>query len=548
MKPILWGALLLAPFFLFAQQQYNRCGSFDIIRQWEQQYPGTEAALNQVIKNAQNYSLGHDKRDGSRANDTIYRIPVVVHIVYTNAAQNLHDSVVHSQLKVLNDAFRRTGADTANTREVFKPFAGDAGIEFFLADLDPNGNPTTGITRTAGTPPAGMGFSPFNDAMKKTASGGINPWPTDVYLNIWVCDMSSNPLGLILGYAYPPVGNHPHWPAGAAPADTALQGVVIHTPVFGANNPLIATGDPMLRQMNLGKSAVHEVGHFLGLRHIWGESSNPFAPGSCQIDDYISDTPETIDRSQQECDLTKNQCGPACPGLPDYPDMIENYMDYSVDSCNNMFTYGQIKVMRGVLAMYRTRLGQVSLGTIKPRDLSANPNVFVAAQGDSVVITINFTRWDNNTVYPYVVALGDTLESSINGLFVGDSCQQVVLRTGDHLVTPSGDTIVFQVGDTVTSYSDGTLHVTPYNSNVGIGKVNQATFSLYPNPASGMVNVRLAADAKTVTLFNLLGQTMMQQPVSANNMVLDVNHLPAGIYLVQVAGHSGTATQRLVVE
>ncbi len=551
MKNTLLGVLLLAPLFLLAQQHDHKCASFDVIANWESQYPGTEQALNKVILNAKQHQQQQDKRNGSRSSDIIYRIPVVVHILYTQPSENINDSLVFNQLEVLNNAFRRDNADSVYTRNEFKPFAGDAGIEFYLADLDPDGNPTTGITRKSTTQPAGLGFSAFNDAMKKTSTGGTDAWPTDRYLNIWVCNINSSPiLGLVLGYAFPPIGNLPNWPANSAPADSTLQGVVIYTNVFGRNNPL-ATNDPDLRTVALGKTTVHEIGHYLGLRHIWGEdASNPFGTGSCLLDDFVGDTPPTINRSEQACNLNKNECGPVCPNALDLPDMIENYMDYSVDSCNNMFTIGQIQIMRGVLATFRSRLPEITLGVIKPTPNGGSTNTFVAGTTDSLVVTIDYTRWKPASVYPYTFFSGDSLNSSVTGSFQAATCQEVTLFPGDYLVTPTGDTLYFNIGDTVLTFDDGTVQVKPFIQQVGIGSVASASFKLYPNPANGMVYISANSGAQlsSVTMVNLLGEVVAQQTVNNNSTTLDVSHLAPGIYLVQVNSTEGMLTQRLVVE
>ncbi len=539
MKITFFSVLLLAPFFLFAQQ-HDRCASYDIIENWEQQYPGTRQALDEVILNAQKYSQHQGKRSGARAADTIYRIPVVVHIVYTNAAENLDDSLVYSQIEVLNKAFRRDNADSSDTRAEFKPFAGDAGIEFYLADLDPNGVPTTGITRTVGNPPPFFGFSPFGDEVKKTSAGGIDAWPTDRYLNIWVCNLF-NGLG-VLGYAYPPVGNLSNWPAGAAPADTALQGVVVYHEVFGFRNPL-ALASPAYNIAAEGKTTVHEVAHYLGLRHIWGD-------GPCNEDDFVADTPEASDNSQQQCNWTLNQCAPTCSLLPDYPNMIENYMDYSADSCMNMFTYGQIAIMRGVLATYRSRLPEITFGTIKPSSGNINGNTFVVNTTDSLVVTIDLTRWQNGTAYPYTFSTGDSLNGNVSGVFQAGSCQQVVLYPGDYLITASGDTLFFTPGDTVSTFDDGTVQIRPFVQTVGINNLHGASFKLYPNPANGLVyiNTSNGAQLTTVTMVNLLGEVVATQLVNSNATTVDVSHLAPGIYLVQVNSTEGMLTQRLVVE
>jgi hypothetical protein len=171
-------------------------------------------------------------------------------------------------------------------------------------------------------------------------------------MNIWVGDMSSDLLSgmpFLLGFAYPPVGA-PLFPEDQLPPDYAKNdGIVIQYQVFGKNNP--HAGD-LAATNSSGRTCVHEVGHYLGLRHIWGD-------GDCTMDDGISDTPIMESQSQLQtfnsCDelLTKNTCN---EGANDLPDMFENYMDYSPESCQNLFTQGQVNMMRAMLEGPRSEL------------------------------------------------------------------------------------------------------------------------------------------------------------------------------------------------
>lgn len=321
---------------LNAQQTPSRCASYDLIQYKEQLTPGYKSRIDGIFNYAK--SIGEQRQTSSRStNDTIYRIQCVFHILYQNAEQNIDDSLIYSQVEVLNEDYRRRNADADRTRDEFLPVAADAGIEFYLATTDPDGNPTTGITRTQGTPQGGtfLGYSPFTDDAKLTSAGGKNCWPTDRYLNIWVCNLFGG-FG-VLGYAYPP-DNAPNWDPGSG-TDSAKQGVVLLYSIVGRNNPYAL--DETVKK---GRSAVHEVGHYLGLRHIWGD-------GDCTADDGIQDTPPAAAASQQTCDTTANTCVDAGP--IDFPDMIENYMDYSDDRCLNMFTQGQVDIMRTILQVSR---------------------------------------------------------------------------------------------------------------------------------------------------------------------------------------------------
>lgn len=347
---------IAASTFLQAQQ---RCGYNEVIEKLEAQNQGL------AVRAIQEAAYQFAQENGQQKSGPLYKIPVVVHVVYMSPEENLPDSLIFQQIQVLNQDFRRLNPDTVLTRSEFKPTAADAGIEFFLANIDPQGNPTTGITRTAGQPSGFLPiYDPFTDNVKKSALGGKDPWPPSRYLNVWVCNLL-NGFG-VLGYAYPPAGTPPNWPADSAPADSTVQGVVIHFPVFGPNNPA-ATGP--LTSVNRGRTLTHEVGHFLGLRHIWGD-------GGCAEDDGLADTPPSDSDAGQVCDYTKNTCPPLSGA--DLPDQIENYMDYAADSCMNMFSQQQVSAMHFILENYRKPLyesgNQMEVNALSPAELNVFPN------------------------------------------------------------------------------------------------------------------------------------------------------------------------------
>lgn len=270
-------------------QQIHRCYTNQYTDYLDAQQPGFKESVNQIFEQAKIIAEGKNTKSIHAAADTVFRIPVVFHVVYHVAAENTADSILQSQIRVLNEDYRRTNADTTNTRAIFKDRAADIGFEFFLATIDPNGNPSSGITRTYTSKTSfSVGFFPNLtdlDKVKKTSTDGNDAWDTEKYLNIWVC----NTGGAILGYAYPP-NAAPNWDAAAFQADASLWGVVLSHQVVGYGNPL-ATGQ--LSIADKGRTATHEVGHYLGLRHIWGDAGNFFQPFDCDItkDDGIDDTP-----------------------------------------------------------------------------------------------------------------------------------------------------------------------------------------------------------------------------------------------------------------
>ncbi len=299
----------------------------------------------------------------AKTTGVVYSIPVVVHVVYGpgQGSYNLADSVIKNQIAVLTGAFRHRHADTSKTRAIFKPLAGDAEIQFRLATVAPDGSPTTGITRTLSTRTYfGSGFFELDsmERIKSAATGGHDPWPVDRYLNIWVGNLTDADGNLgVLGYAPPPLSPLPpnNWPSGTEFGLAGLvSGVVLQTESVGSNNPLASALGGIYTK---GRTAVHEVGHYLGLQHVFGSNGDD-ATADCGAlaDDGIDDTPvqSTLSFTGSGCPpATKNSCTE--PGA-DRPDMWENYMDYSRDACQNLFTAGQRNIMRGVMAMQRRTL------------------------------------------------------------------------------------------------------------------------------------------------------------------------------------------------
>ena len=336
--------LLISTLFISTviSAQVNRC--------YTNKYIEFRNSLNPSFKSnvdeAYNFMLSNLNENTERDFETI-RIPVVVHVLYKTENQNLTDSLVKAQIDILNQDYARLNPDTNLTREIFKPVASATGIEFYLAQFDPSGAPTNGIIKKQTDVTSFFSLTNL-DVMKSDANGGADAWPTNQYLNIWVCNLSIPILNdpLILGFATPP-NSAPNWPAGSGATESQYDGVVIHYEVFGSNSN--ATGT--LESVNRGRTLVHEVGHYLGLRHIWGDAGQ--GEDGCVVDDGLNDTPISAAANQQTCDYSMNSCN---EGVDDFPDMIENYMDYSDENCLNMFSNQQADAMRFVVENFRSDL------------------------------------------------------------------------------------------------------------------------------------------------------------------------------------------------
>jgi hypothetical protein len=246
-----------------------------------------------------------------------YTITVVVHVVYGAANEKISAAQVQSQIAVLNQDYSATNPDRSKTPTPWKGLVANAQIQFRLATRDPEGKPTDGVTFTHTTRSS---FIVDDDSIKSSATGGIEPWPTDKYLNIWVCGSLLSARGQsVLGYA--------KFPGGLA----ATDGVVIWNRSFGTKG---TAADPF----NLGRTATHEVGHFFNLRHIWGDAPN------CNGDDFVDDTPPAEDANYWKPTFPHVTCGNGPNG-----DMFVNYMDYVDDDTMFMFTPGQVSRMHAAL-------------------------------------------------------------------------------------------------------------------------------------------------------------------------------------------------------
>ena len=340
-KALLYISIPLLSFSASAQS-FQRCGHDLYIQQRanaDSTYLALRAEVDQQISD-------HVKHNSNRSEE-IYRIPVVFHVIYNSADQNLPDEKIQEQLDILNRDYGRLNDDTVNTRSEFLPVAASTGIEFYLAQWDPQGNATTGITHTQTDQATFFNIQFDLNTMKSSTTGGVDAWDVNHYMNIWVCNLAIPFLNtpIILGFATPPDGA-PNWPTGSAAEQPQYDGVVLHYEVVGENPN--ATGT--FETINKGRTATHEVGHYLGLRHIWGDGQGQ---DGCSVDDGIEDTPNCAEAQQQTCDYTANSC---VDSPIDFPDQIENYMDYSDENCMNMFTKQQADAMRFVVENFRQDL------------------------------------------------------------------------------------------------------------------------------------------------------------------------------------------------
>ena len=295
----------------------DKCQSMKVLNRQLKENPGLENRMFNIEKHTRTLiagkgiaSKGKPGGGGGTPPPTPYvgaiTIPVIVNIL-EDAAHPVTAAHINSQIAILNDDFNNNNSNTSSVPSEFANLVADANITFVLA----------GVNRKASTK-ASWGT---NDSMKHASQGGWDATDPANNLNLWVCEIG----GGILGYA--------QFPGGSLDTD----GIVIGSDFLGENT---AGGE-----YGHGRTATHEVGHWLNLRHIWGD-------GRCRQDDFVADTPSSDGANY---------------GCPSYPtvncksnDMTMNYMDYTYDNCMYMFSNGQNDRMRAIFASGGSRVSFVN--------------------------------------------------------------------------------------------------------------------------------------------------------------------------------------------
>ena len=341
----------------------KNCGTLQHHEYLKQTRPNYEADLNQYNQMIDQYLA--DKSAGLSTGKTAVvtiTVPVVVHVVYRVAGENISNAQAASQVQVLNDDFAKLNADAIKvTQPTFSTVASGAQIRFCLAQRDPLGNATTGVvhytttTTTFGT----------NDAVKSASTGGADAWDVTKYVNIWVCNMGSS----LLGYGEFPTGSLSN-----------TWGLVLHYKYTGSGGTAIAP-------YNLGRTGTHEFGHCFNLFHIWGDDGS-----ACSGSDQCSDTPNQ-GAEHYGCytagSIQTDACSPSSPGV-----MWMNYMDYTDDACMYMFTAQQVARMEAVVNTAPWNVLGSSLGCTPVSALDASIS--------SIIAPVNGSSTCSNSVTPKI--------------------------------------------------------------------------------------------------------------------------------------------------
>ncbi len=500
--------------FLFAftiTAQQRSCGTMQDLENRMQQ----DSGLAQRMADIESFTARKvQELETSRISGNIITIPVVVHVLYRASSENISNEQIQSQLNVLNRDYRRTNSDRNNVWSQ----AADAQIEFCLAKVDPSGRATSGITRKYSSKTE---WSSSANRMKNTSQGGVSPWDTRQYLNMWVVNKIS---GGTLGYAQFPGGSR------------ATDGVVMGHEYFGS------TGTAKF-PYNKGRTTTHEVGHFLNLRHIWGD-------GACGASDYVSDTP-SAEAANYGCSTNKSSCGSR--------DMVQNYMDYSDDACMNLFTSGQKNRMRAVLLSGGSRS---SLGASNKCEATSTGGGTtsggncdrVAAYNSSTSYSVGAKVVSNGTLYQRTSSGWSNLgacTSTGGGTTSGDKCAGVAAYNSS---------TSYSVGAKVVSNATLYQRTSSGWSNLGacgssrIGDDLDTGFpgdelkiSVYPNPVRGnTLHVKSNNTNVPFTIVNMLGQRVSQGSNVSNGV--NVSNLDAGLYLIQFRVNDTIKTKKFIKE
>ncbi len=302
--------LALCLYTSYAQAQ-EPCLSEILFQEQAKKDPSSLEARQNLEIFTQNWIAQHggEAKYGAKSATATYIIPVVFHVIHKGGAENISDANILAQLNVINQDFSRQNPDAVNTYAPFVAAAANTDIEFRLAQIDPNGNCTTGINRI---------YSPLTTNARSNIKALID-WPRDKYLNIWTVESIENTnqiAGVVLGFATFPG------------PDAALDGAVVRASSVG---PVSSAG---------GRVSTHELGHWLNLRHIWGDEA------ACANDDGVGDTPLQGTYTFSTCPSSPyfDACQPNGDGI-----MFQNYMDYTAYTCMNLFTQGQAARMDAAL-------------------------------------------------------------------------------------------------------------------------------------------------------------------------------------------------------
>ncbi len=394
--------------------------------------------------------LSEQKNQANRLQAPIYQVPVVVHVFHKGELEgtgvNLSTERIKAQIDSLTADFRRMNADAVNTPAEFLPVAADVEIEFVLAKQDPAGNPTNGIVRLQGSRDV------YRANSHRPLLRSESYWPPQHYLNIYVLD-----LQVFLGYASFPLISIEGIVNDTE--DYIFDGVLIDYQYFGVNPSASAFE-------SYGRTLTHEVGHYLGLRHIWGD-------GNCSVDDFVDDTPlADTDNGDYTSPCTFPNPGDSEVCISGEPEMFQNYMDYTDDICMNLFTEGQKSRMRVVMDNAPNRISlKSSPGLSEPTRFTNDLAVVEIQSPDFATCGTNITPQLMVTNYGTDDITSYEIQFNINGNPIGGS--------------QAFNTSLSPLASDVINFSTQSIPSAPYTISFEVMSVNE---TVDDNNANDMIS------------------------------------------------------------
>ena len=452
MKKLITSALLAFSVITgFAQMPSHRtCGTMDYHNYLIQTRPNYATDYTQYNQMINQYIQNNQATLNTAAKTANITIPVVIHVLYNTAGQNISDAQATSQFAVLNNDFQRLNSDKVNTPSTFTAVAGGVGITFCLAQRDPNGLASTGIIHKSTTVAS---FS-TNNAIKSTAQGGDDAWDVTRYMNIWIGNIG----GGILGYGEFPTGTLSN-----------TYGLVLNYTATGTMGTASAP-------YNLGRTGTHEFGHCFNLNHTWGDN------GQCGNTDNCYDTPPQRGQAVNP----PFGCNYGVPTYPLYPntctrpdgiggasmtnvngDMFMNYMDYTDDAAMNMFTQQQCIRMLAVVSNPPWNILASSNGCTPVTSFSLDAGIA------SIIKPANAVATCVNSVTPSVVLTnaGSSTLTSAKVLYKMDATATQTLNWTGSLVTNASATLALNAYTGLTSAAH-TFSVWVTAPNGGVDQVS----------------------------------------------------------------------------
>jgi Pregnancy-associated plasma protein-A/Secretion system C-terminal sorting domain len=486
--------LFLNPFL--GNGQIGGCGTDEVLRNQLKKDPSMAQRMEEIERHTKLYTTNPQSLQRS-----VITIPVVVHVLYNLDSEKISDDQIKHQMDVLNIHFRKKNRDTIDIPAAFRNLAADVELEFCLAKTKPNGMPTSGIERRK-TSKSRYTYMPIDVDLNFFSNGGLDVWDATKYLNIWVCNLDGTGLA---GYGYYPGGNRDY------------DGIVVDYRYFG-----------IPRAYRDEKVTVHEVGHWLNLRHIWG---NDYCG-----EDYVADTP--------------NQSGPNnnCPYFPHITcgnspngDLFMNYMDYTDNACVNMFSKGQKARMLSLFNIggYRSEIATSQGCNYQPNASSCDGNFNISSQrisGTEALVSWNMKGLDR--IYQVLYKIDG--EQNWMSIFTFDTSvvlNNLVAKKNYLIQLKTECQFDIKIETTINYQQKDALQIFPIPASTNL------QFVLYDILADTRVELKL---------LDIMGREVFHTTniinKNSNKIDIDVRNIVNGMYLLVINRGLGVEVKKVVVE